>query len=108
MHKGGAAMKNKKARRVFDPRQKITAVLSIWTEQKNISQICQEMSVSWTLIDRWQNQAMEAMIAALSPKKKEEPKQLNPRLQQLIDKNTQGTLVKLEKRLKQIQNKANV
>ena len=66
------------------------------------------MSVSWTLVDRWQNQAMEAMIAALSPKKKEEPKQLNPRLQQLIDKNTQGTLVKLERRLKQIQNKANV
>ena len=51
---------------------------------------------------------MEAMIAALSPKKKEQPKQLNPRLQQLIDKNTQGgNLVKLEKRLKQIQNKAN-
>lgn len=108
MPKGGAVMKTKQTRRVFDPKQKITAVLSIWTEQKNISQICREMSVSWTLIDRWQNQAMEAMIAALSPKKPQHPKQLNPRLQQLIDKNTQGgNLVKLEKRLKQIQNKAN-
>lgn len=101
-------MKAKRTRRVFDPKQKITAVLSIWTEQKNISQICREMSISWTLIDRWQNLAMEAMVAALSPKKKEHPKQLNPRLQQLIDKNSQGSnLVKLEKRLKQIQNKAN-
>ena len=64
--------------------------------------------MSWTLLDRWQNQAMEAMISALSPKKKEPAKQLNPRLQQLIDKNSQGgNLVKLEKRLKQIQSKAN-
>jgi hypothetical protein len=48
------------------------------------------------------------MIGALSPKKKEDPKQLNPRLQQLIDKNSQGgKLVKLEKRLKQISSKAN-
>ena len=108
MPKGESVMKTKRSRRVFDPKQKITAVLSIWTEQKNISQICREMSVSWTLIDRWQNLAMEAMIAALSPKKPQDPKQLNPRLQQLIDKNTQGgNLAKLEKRLKQIRNKAN-
>ncbi len=100
-------MKTKRSRRVFDPKQKITAVLSIWTEQKNISQICRELSISWTLADRWQNQAMEAMIAALSPKKPEHPKQLNLRLQQLIDRKTQGAnLVKLEKRLKQVQDKA--
>ncbi|MCP3951010.1 MAG: transposase [Desulfobacterales bacterium] len=101
-------MKAKRARRVFDPKQKITAVLSIWTEQKNISQICQEMQISWALIDRWQNQAMDGMLAALSPKKPEHPRQLNRRLQQLIDKKTAGVnLIKLEKRLKKIQKKAN-
>ena len=66
------------------------------------------MKVSWTLIDRWQNQAMEAMIAALSPKKPEHSNQLNSRLQLLIDRKIQvPNLVKLEKRLKQVQDKAN-
>jgi transposase-like protein len=97
-----------RTRRVFEPKEKITAVLSIWTEQKNISQICREMSISWTLLDRWQNQAMEAMVTSLSPKNPQHPKQLNPRLQQLIDRKTQvPNLVKLEKRLKQVQDKAN-
>ena len=102
-------MKAKRTHRVFDPRQKITAVLSIWTEQKSISQICAEMQVGWALVDRWQNQAMEAMLTALSPKRAEHPKQLNPKLIQLIDKKIQGgSLVKLEKRLKTIQKKANL
>jgi predicted protein tyrosine phosphatase len=66
------------------------------------------MKISWALIDRWQNQAMEGMLTALSPKRLKDPKQLNPRLIQLIDKKLDsGKLVKLEKRLKRIQKKAN-
>jgi transposase-like protein len=101
-------MKAKRTRRVFDPKEKITAVLSIWTEQKTLSQICSELKISWTLIDRWQNQAMEGMLTALSPKKPRQPRQLNQRLIQLIDKKLDGgNLVNLEKRLKKIQEKAN-
>ena len=98
-----------RTRRVFDPKEKITAVLSIWTEQKNLSQLCKEMKISWTLIDRWQNQAMEGMLTALSPKqKKDQLKPLNPKLIQLIDKKLDsGNLVKLDQRLKKIQTKAN-
>ena len=98
-----------RTRRVFDPKEKITAVLSIWTEQKTLSQLCNEMKISWTLIDRWQNQAMEGMLTALSPKrKKDQLKQLNPKLIQLIDKKLDsGNLVKLDQRLKKIQTKAN-
>ena len=69
--------------------------------------MCREMSVSNALVNRWQDQAMEAMLTALSPKRPETAKELNPRLQRLIDKKLQGTnLVKLEKRLKTIQRKA--
>ena len=94
---------------MFDPKEKITAVLSIWTEQKTLSQLCKEMQVSWALLDRWQNQAMEGMLSALSPKRKRDPaKPLNPRLIQLIDKKLDsGNLVKLDQRLKKIQKKAN-
>ena len=101
-------MKTERTRRVFKPQEKITAVLSIWTEQKKMSQLCQEMSISWSLLDRWQNQAMEGMLTALSPKRPEPQKGLNPRLQKLIDKKLSGgNLVKLEQRLKTIQQKAN-
>lgn len=98
-----------RTRRVFDPKEKITAVLSIWTEQKTLSQLCKEMKISWALIDRWQNQAMEGMLTALSPKrKKDHHRPLNPKLIQLIDKKLDsGNLVKLDQRLKKIQTKAN-
>jgi transposase-like protein len=101
-------MKTKRPRRVFDPKEKITAVLSTWTQQKSMTQICREMSISWSLLDQWQNQAMEGMLTALSPKRPDPSKGLNPRLVQLIDKKLSGgNLVKLEKRLKTIQSKAN-
>lgn len=101
-------MKTRKTRRVFDPKQKITAVLSIWTEQKTLSQVCSELKINWSLIDRWQNQAMEGMLSALSPKKPKDPQQLNRRLIHLIDKKLNSSnLVNLENRLKKIQNKAN-
>ena len=98
----------KRTRRAFDPQEKITAVLSIWTESKKMSQVCREMSISWSLLDQWQNQAMEGMLTALSPKRPQTTQELPSRLQKLIDKKLSGgNLVKLEKRLKTIQRKAN-
>jgi transposase-like protein len=102
------AMETKRTRRVFGPKEKITAVLSIWTEQKKMSHLCRELSISWSMLDQWQNQAMEGMLTALSPKRPEPQKGLTPRLQKLIDKKlTGGNLVKLEQRLKAIQQKTN-
>ena len=93
----------KRSRRSFEAHQKITAVLSIWTERRTISQICTEMSISAGLLDRWQNQAMEGMLTALSPKRAEKPSALNARLTRLIEKKLPDPTVKLEKRLKAIQ-----
>ena len=88
-------------RRFFDPHQKITAVLSVWTERRSTSQMCRELAISANLLNRWQNQAMEAMLVALSPKK---PKPaLNSRLERLIEKNLPDPTEKLQKRLKAIE-----
>lgn len=88
-------------RRSFDPQEKIMAVLSVWTERRTIAQMCQEMAISPALLSQWQNQAMEAMVAALSPSKAEKPAALNARLTRLIEKNLPSA--RLEKRLKTVQ-----
>jgi transposase-like protein len=93
-------------RRIFEPQQKITAVLSIWTERRTTAQVCQEMDISPTLLGQWQNLAIEGMLKALDPRKKDPLAPLNHRLSRLIEKKLSGSDGRLEKRLKTIQ-KAN-
>ncbi len=98
---------HKPTRRVFDPQQKITAVLSIWSERRTSAQLCQEMDISPALLGQWQNLAIEGMLRALDPKKKDPLPPINQRLSRLIEKKLAGTTGKLEKRLRAIQkNKA--
>ena len=96
-------MKKNKHRRAFDPHQKITAVLSVWTEKRTTTQMCRELSISASLLNQWQNQAMAAMVTALSPKRPGQSKTLNPRLNRLIEKNLPDPTAKLQKRLKTIE-----
>ena len=97
----------KQPRRVFDPQQKITAVLSIWSERRTNAQLCQEMDISPALLGQWQNLAIEGMLRALDPKKKDPLPPINQRLSRLIEKKLAGSTGKLEKRLRAIQkNKA--
>ena len=93
----------KQPRRIFDPQQKITAVLSVWTQRRTTAQICQEMDISPALLGQWQNLAIEGMLKALDPKKKDPVPPLNHRLSRLIEKKLAGPSGKLEKRLKTIQ-----
>jgi transposase-like protein len=95
--------KAKQARRRFAPQQKITAVLSVWTERRTISQMCREMAISPALLNQWQNQAMEGMLTALSPKKADQPAMLPSRLERLIERSLPDPTVKLQKRLKAIE-----
>ena len=94
---------HKAARRIFDPQQKITAVLSIWTERRTTAQICQEMEISPSLLGQWQNLAIEGMLKALDPTKKDPLPPLNHRLTRLIEKKLAGPSRKLEQRLKAVQ-----
>jgi transposase-like protein len=93
---------SQRTRRVFDPQQKITAVLSIWTERRTTAQVCQEMEISPALLGQWQNLAIEGMLKALDPKKKDPLPPLNHRLSRLIEKKLSAP-GRLEKRLKTIQ-----
>lgn len=93
----------KHPRRVFDPQQKITAVLSIWSERRTTAQLCQEMDISPGLLGQWQNLAIEGMLRALDPKQKDPLPLVNHRLSRLIEKKLSGSKGKLEKRLRTIQ-----
>ena len=94
---------HKRPRRIFDPQQKITAVLSIWTKRRTTAQICQEMDINPTLLGRWQNLAIEGILNALDPTKKDPLPPLNHRLTRLIEKKLAGPNRRLEKRLKAVQ-----
>jgi transposase-like protein len=78
-------------------------VLSIWTERRTSSQVCQELSISPTLLGQWQNLAIEGMLKALDPKKKDPLPPLNHRLSRLIEKKLSGPNHRLEKRLQKLQ-----
>ena len=90
-------------RRVFDPQQKITAVLSLWSERRTSAQLCQEMDISPALLGQWQNLAIEGMLRALDPKKKDPLPPISQRLSRLIERKLAGPTGKLEKRLRAIQ-----
>jgi transposase-like protein len=92
-----------RTRRIFEPQQKITAVLSIWTERRTTAQVCQEMEISPALLGQWQNLAIEAMLKALDPTKKDPLPPLNQRLSRLIEKKLAEPGSRLEKRLATIQ-----
>ena len=94
---------SQRTRRVFDPQQKITAVLSIWTERRTTAQMCQEMDISPTLLGQWQNLAIEGMLKALDPTKKDPLPPLNHRLTRLIEKKLARPNDRLEKRLRTLQ-----
>jgi hypothetical protein len=56
-------------------------------------------------LGQWQNLAIEGMLKALDPKKKDPLPPLNHRLSRLIEKKMSGAGGSLEKRLKSLQKK---
>jgi transposase-like protein len=94
---------SQRTRRIFDPQQKITAVLSIWSERRTSAQVCQELSISPALLGQWQNLAIEGMLKALDPKKKDPLPPINQRLSKLIEKKLAAPNDRLEQRLRALQ-----
>lgn len=65
--------------------EKCRAVLSVWTEKRKPSAVCQELGVKWTILMHWQNRAMEGMLQALEPRMNlEKGSALSPRLQAML------------------------
>ena len=98
-------MKKKRSRRSFSPEEKVKTVLLLWSDRRSVSALCREKEISWTLLDRWQNLAMEGMVKALTPESREKLPALSGRLEKLLEKKVvrRSGVVKLEERLKTIQ-----
>ncbi len=102
-----AEVKDRKGRRSSDhtAEEKCRAVLSVWTEKRKPGEICREMGVAWSLLNHWQNRAMEGMLLALQPRVAvEKTVALHPRLAILLERKSKGGVMKkLERRLVRLQ-----
>ena len=86
--------------------EKCRAVLSVWTERRKPGEVCQELVVAWTLLNQWQERAMEGMLLALQPRVPmiEKTVALNSRLAVLLErKSKRGGMKGLERRLARLQ-----
>ncbi len=70
--------------------EKCRAVLSLWTERRTSTELCQELGVAWTQLAQWQDKALEGMVKALEVQRKGKERQVAPplsaRLQRLLAK----------------------
>jgi transposase-like protein len=48
--------------------EKCRAVLAVWTERKQASNLCRELGVSASLFSQWQDRALLGMLEALEPR----------------------------------------
>ena len=90
----------------YTVQQKCRAVLSVWTERRKPGEVCQELGVAWSLLNQWQDRAMEGMLLALQPRipVMEKTVALNSRLAVLLErKSKRGEMKGLERRLARLQ-----
>jgi len=86
--------------------EKCRAVLSVWTERRKPGEVCQELGVAWSLLNQWQERAMEGMLLALQSRVAVMEKRvaLNSRLAVLLERKSKGGAMKgLERRLARLQ-----
>ena len=85
--------------------EKCQAVLTLWTERRKPGEVCREMGVAWSVLQQWQDRAMEGMLLALQPRVQvERGVALSPRLAVLLEKKSQVGMMKgLDRRMKKLQ-----
>ena len=100
-------LEEKKGRRVsgHTAKEKCRAVLSVWTERRKPGEVCRELGIAWTVLNQWQERAMEGMILALQPRAVvDKAVALNSRLAVLLERKSKGgTMKELERRLARLQ-----
>ena len=99
---------NRRKRKISDhtAEEKCRAVLSVWTERRKPGEVCQELGVAWSILNQWQERAMEGMLLALQPRipVTEKTVALNSRLAVLLErKSRRGGMKGLERRLARLQ-----
>ena len=103
-------IEEKKGRRGpgYTAEEKCRAVLSVWTERRKPGEVCREWGVAWSLLNQWQQRAMEGMLLSLQPRTPvtEKTVALNSRLAVLLERKSKGGAMKrLERRLARLQSK---
>jgi len=85
--------------------EKCRAVLSVWTERRKPADVCRELGVAWSILNQWQERAMEGMLLALQPRVVvDKGVALNSRLAVLLERKSKGGAMKgLERRLSRLQ-----
>ena len=118
--KGGRKMENAEKLKVEKPeleekkgrrgsghtaKEKCRAVLSVWTERRKAGEVCRELGVAWTVLNQWQERAMEGMLLALQSRATvDKTVALNSRLGLLLERKSKGgTMKELERRLARLQ-----
>ena len=118
--KGGRKMENAEKLKVEKPeleekkgrrgsghtaKEKCRAVLSVWTERRKPGEVCRELGIAWTVLNQWQERAMEGMLVALQPRAAvDKAVALNSRLGVLLERKSKGgTMKELERRLARLQ-----
>jgi transposase-like protein len=100
-------VEEKKGRRVsgHTAKEKCRAVLSVWTERRKPGEVCRELGIAWTVLNQWQERAMEGMLVALQPRiAVDKAVALNSRLAVLLERKSKGgTMKELERRLARLQ-----
>jgi transposase-like protein len=100
-------IEEKKGRKVsgHTAEEKCRAVLSVWTERRKTGEVCRELGVAWSLLNQWQERAMEGMLMALQPRVPvDKGVALNLRLAVLLERKSKGGAIKgLERRLAKLQ-----
>src|SRR5512139_4002590 len=86
-------------------KEKCRAVLSVWTERRKPGEVCRELGVAWSILNQWQERAMEGMLLALQPRAAvDKAVALNSRLAVLLERKSKGgTMKELERRLARLQ-----
>ena len=86
-------------------KEKCRAVLTVWTERRKAGEVCRELGIAWSVLNQWQEQAMEGMLVALQPRAGvDKAVALNTRLAVLLERKCKGgTMKELERRLARLQ-----
>lgn len=65
-------MKNQNEATEHSVMEQCRAVLSVWTEQRTMENVCRELGLKRSQLMQWQERAMSGMVQALSPREAQE------------------------------------
>jgi hypothetical protein len=91
----------------YNAQQRAQAVLSIWSEHRRPTEVCQELAIRPAVLPAWEKRALAAMLKALESETRLEPgPALRPKLARLLACQAlqqKGRMAKLEKRRAKLQ-----